>query len=297
MRPVHPPHFNPRPPHRGRHFHQCPRPQKAQISTHAPRTGGDGIGPDTYKGRYQFQPTPPAQGATKPCKAGFRRFGISTHAPRTGGDFLPPERRWAESHFNPRPPHRGRLKKSRWTMPLSVFQPTPPAQGATIPWPYNPAAYSISTHAPRTGGDGWKFRKISRNFYFNPRPPHRGRHILQVIFFWAVIFQPTPPAQGATGLAFRTVFCPLISTHAPRTGGDLMLAPWMQLTAISTHAPRTGGDGHFQSCVCVGLPFQPTPPAQGATSRCHACPRGCSHFNPRPPHRGRPEEAFKYVGA
>ena len=78
---------------------------------------------------------------------------------------------------------------------------------------------------------------------------------------------------------------------------------------ISTHAPRTGGDFIRDAVVIAFIAFQPTPPAQGATFNCsganhkviistHAPRTGgdvkkstCfieqNDFNPRPPHRGR----------
>ena len=58
--------------------------------------------------------------------------------------------------------------------------------------------YAISTHAPRTGSDG----------YIMPR--HR----------YGVKFQPTLPARGATYFARRKEGQNCISTHAPRTGSD-----------------------------------------------------------------------------
>ena len=56
-------------------------------------------------------------------------------------------------------------------------------------------------------------------------------------------FQPTPPAQGATKRAETRERTTMISTHAPRTGGDAAFPPGEDREdGISTHAPRTGGD-------------------------------------------------------
>ena len=71
------------------------------ISTHAPRTGSDGIARGTGTDVATFQPTLPARGATQPHGANAPKFGISTHAPRTGSD---PELYALLSlsrHFNP----------------------------------------------------------------------------------------------------------------------------------------------------------------------------------------------------
>ena len=102
------------------------------ISTHAPRTGSDGLLSLTVmaRGRFQptlpargatgstapsatygqFQPTLPARGATGRRAQDGRRHAISTHAPRTGSD----ETREIA------------LEDS------AAFQPTLPARGATV---------------------------------------------------------------------------------------------------------------------------------------------------------------------
>ena len=78
------------------------------ISTHAPRTGSDGIKHGKRFGQRAFQPTLPARGATPPIRGFvkalafqptlpargatrrqqliYHRLCISTHAPRTGSD-------------------------------------------------------------------------------------------------------------------------------------------------------------------------------------------------------------------
>ena len=61
-----------------------------KISTHAPHTGGDGLGRDR----------------------GLDLI-ISTHAPHTGGDMIEPSYRLVMGNFNPRPPHGGRLEHGR----------------------------------------------------------------------------------------------------------------------------------------------------------------------------------------
>ena len=79
-----------------------------KISTHAPRTGSDGIRGRKQLHQKQFQPTLPARGATPPIRGFvkalafqptlpargatrrqqliYHRLCISTHAPRTGSD-------------------------------------------------------------------------------------------------------------------------------------------------------------------------------------------------------------------
>ena len=57
-----------------------------------------------------------------------------------------------------------------------------------------------------------------------------------------------------------------ISTHAPRTGSDVVdCCPDVRPCVISTHAPRTGSDSAFAESANVSVIFQPTLPARGAT--------------------------------
>ena len=56
------------------------------ISTHAPRTGSDGSGYGELALAALFQPTLPARGATRARAVTLRQVMISTHAPRTGSD-------------------------------------------------------------------------------------------------------------------------------------------------------------------------------------------------------------------
>ena len=58
------------------------------ISTHAPRTGSDGLPSRSGWRKERFQPTLPARGATNPERGIRRSRIISTHAPRTGSDTM-----------------------------------------------------------------------------------------------------------------------------------------------------------------------------------------------------------------
>ena len=59
----------------------------------------------------------------------------------------------------------------------------------------------------------------------------------------------------------------VISIHAPREGGDDDVVFYvMPEDTISIHAPREGGDNQSFPLVGVGVGFQSTPPARGATT-------------------------------
>ena len=125
---------------------------------------------------------------------------VSTHAPRAGGDPDP----WLKGSewlmFQPTPPARGAT--ARWTPTFSVrmFQPTPPARGATITVIGDHPDYEVSTHAPRAGGDIVReaAEAVESNLMFQPTPPARGATWRRGSADRGTTFQPTPPARGAT---------------------------------------------------------------------------------------------------
>ena len=138
--------------------------------------------------------------------------------------------------------------------------------------------------------------------------PARGATLSRVRAALVEAFQPTLPARGATVLLLCC--CGLrrgISTHAPRTGSDIMANSSIDSSSISTHAPRTGSDCVCGICECVRHisthaprtgsdragafvhagrgQFQPTLPARGAT-RNNTMNSGRRKFQPTLPARG-----------
>ena len=143
-----------------------------------PREGGD----ETVKGRktkkHNFNPRPPARGATAPKDENLLNDDtFQSTPPREGGD----DGRQVQApapvgHFNPRPPARGATFNNKvkimtnlfqstppreggdvvgFVVLLSVlvFQSTPPARGATLTPSLVCGRMLISIHAPREGGD------------------------------------------------------------------------------------------------------------------------------------------------
>ena len=81
------------------------------------------------------------------------------------------------------------------------------------------------------------------------------------------LFQSTPPVWGATCQLFGVHLQGDISIHAPRVGGDLVVALAVgQHRLISIHAPRVGGDCWASTCTAGTFRFQSTPPVWGATA-------------------------------
>ena len=213
--------FQPTLPARGATVAPLQRVAHVLISTHAPRTGSDDQGADTYES-----------------------FAISTHAPRTGSDVLLCCVCRSPRHFNPRSPHgerrgdsydvheprrfqptlpaRGATRERRsdaWQLPhfnprsphgerhivdiekeiASKFQPTLPARGATRRPPMKPAQSVYfnprSPHGERRAAAAYA-DSLDRDF--NPRSPHGERLHQQSDFWLRSKFQPTLPARGAT---------------------------------------------------------------------------------------------------
>ena len=123
-------------------------------------------------------------------------------------------------HFNPRSPHGERRAADDQRVAAVGISTHAPRTGSDGFIASHKPTSLISTHAPRTGSDGLK----------SPRP-------------LSPPFQPTLPARGATSSVSSPSRMRPISTHAPRTGSDASIGTgWLVNGTISTHAPRTGSD-------------------------------------------------------
>ena len=90
----------------------------------------------------------------------------------------------------------------------------------------------------------------------------------------------------------------VISTHAPRTGGDpTYISRRGKSTNISTHAPRTGGDVYITLTTKQTENISTHAPRTGGDWDYPAFPGMTGDFNPRPPHRGRPGHAVRRKAA
>ena len=145
-------HFNPLPPHGGRHmtpdlfkvdlkFQSTPSAWRETPNT-AASTAAD-----------SFQSTPSAWRETASAECLRHCSRISIHSLRMEGDSRRGSDRRRSQYFNPLPPHGGRQDK-RWVdLVYQAFQSTPSAWRET-------AERSITWQKPT---------------YFNPLPPHGGR--------------------------------------------------------------------------------------------------------------------------
>ena len=124
----------------------------------------------------------------------------------------------------------------------------------------------ISIHAPREGGDGlsWASREPIAISIHAPR--EGGDPVISMRICGLLLFQSTPPARGAT-----YVFAPGspsfydFNPRPPRGGRLLDFLGTVLDFIISIHAPREGGDLLLCYCNSFDKRFQSTPPARGAT--------------------------------
>ena len=147
---------------------------------------------------------------------------ISIHAPREGSDGLQAGSIGQSRNFNPRSPRGERH----------------------IDLNLRCDDLHISIHAPREGSDCNSRFPQTTFFDFNPRSP-RGERLQRLPGArYAVRFQSTLPARGAT----------------------LRIGAQKRLFVISIHAPREGSDWNAVELNRNHYGFQSTLPARGATA-------------------------------
>ena len=282
--------FNPRSPHGERRHASGSAAESADFNPRSPH----GERPD-WRGRHRrcgaFQPTLPARGATAFVPRIFACGVISTHAPRTGSDGFSVCVAEPHIYFNPRSPHGERLSSTSSMSSAVVFQPTLPARGATAilrlarNWtfsfqptlpargatPNQPSAPpSFANFNPRSPHGERPFCDFSpaqaRNF--NPRSPHGERRTRWIPCPATAYFNPRSPHGERRAAAPTEKQRALISTHAPRTGSDVIPSP-ISAPNSTDFNPRSP-HGERPACPCpvlVQAGFQPTLPARGATLR------------------------------
>ena len=106
--------------------------------------------------------------------------------------------------------------------------------------------------------------------HFNPLPPHGGRLTLRLQTKFTLSFQSTPSAWRETEQCPHVSQCRGISIHSLRMEGD-------DLTAGALY-------GHYA--------FQSTPSAWRETPAHDLPGLPTTHFNPLPPHGGRPRQCW-----
>ena len=151
---------------------------KAAVSIHAPRVGRDFDGMQAAVGRFLFQFTRPAWGATEVTLSGESIQSVSIHAPRVGRDTSPQ----TVTPYRQVSIHAPRVGRDDVCENVCRF-------------------WRVSIHAPRVGRDavGPVTMKLKRVSIHAPRV---GRDYHACSFSpAAATFQFTRPAWGATSLS------------------------------------------------------------------------------------------------
>ena len=193
--------------------------------------------------------------------------GISIHAPRTGSDDCQVVRQG----------------------PLTLFQSTLPARGATHPHCGAVGTGVISIHAPRTGSDMPLADLLGQMTVFQSTLPARGAtHGGKQLVREGLHFNPRSPhgERRLAGCPCRQH--PAISIHAPRTGSDWAARQRREVKRnISIHAPRTGSDGQAGAADAAGHPISIHAPRTGSDCMSNGVNIASEDFNPRSPHGER----------
>ena len=165
---------------------------------------------------------------------------------------------------------------------------------------------------PPHGGRQSDSRRTSAILYFNPLPPHGGRRFGFCVFpgnqkfqstpsawretsCWNIMhglsaaFQSTPSAWRETTASMNAFCHSIISIHSLRMEGDPKKINDYVIIDISIHSLRMEGDIPQDREAAHGGHFNPLPPHGG---RPLPVPRKTQllHFNPLPPHGGRRSE-------
>jgi hypothetical protein len=189
-----------------------------------------------------FQSTPPCEGATISLHKAAVVSDVSIHAPVRGGDCAGPLLSKRAS-FNRA---RGRRLPGKWLRCYDMGRPR--ARGGD---PSGVEGEEVSIHAPVRGGDRSPALPLTTGQCFNPRPRARGRPLKRSYPGRIVMFQSTPPCEGATFIGRHPAVIGKCFNPRPRARGRL-IAGWLPSTTdrnVSIHAPVRGGDRQFLPMV------------------------------------------------
>ena len=235
-------HFNLRSPHGERHCIFLSYQSSMAISIHAPRTGSDRA--QRWNRLVEiFQSTLPARGATDLLVAHAMNNGFQSTLPARG----------ATATDDPD-------KQEEW-----LFQSTLPARGATQCTGSDAAGISISIHAPRTGSDRPRRRKLRDKAHFNPRSPHGERLVERIEKGERRYFNPRSPHGERHRVHHRLCVRHRFQSTLPARGAtQVRRTRWncqQNFNPRSPHGERRDITGER----LVSEEFQSTLPARGAT--------------------------------
>ena len=124
---------------------------------------------------------------------------------------------------------------------------------------------------------------------FNPLPPHGGRRRSVACLRPECHFNPLPPHGGRPVSDLGGVKTHAISIHSLRMEGDRPAGCWTIHRTSFQSTPSAWRETIYLSADLLRRLFQSTPSAWRETGLLLGDGGGNSHFNPLPPHGGRPD--------
>ena len=216
-------HFNPLPPHGGRHNLATVRCPDGNFNPLPPHGGRPPCLIDLIRG-IAFQSTPSAWRETVSSDFFQSRFHISIHSLRMEGDY---EQVYYFRHLFQISIHSLRMEGDhnifiRIRHPVGISIHSLRMEGDGFPEIHVPLPAYFNPLPPH-GGRQTSVRKNRRKFNFNPLPPHGGRPVLMRNVRSIENFNPLPPHGGRLPFSAFPFPHPLISIHSLRMEGDSRL--------------------------------------------------------------------------
>ena len=260
-------YFNPLPPHGGRHTPCQMFCDPCFISIHSLRMEGDCPSKCAGINFFHFNPLPPHGGRRARISQDTVIIRISIHSLRMEGDLANDVSNLLLRSFQSTPSAWRETERKRLSYNIDMhFNPLPPHGGRLLCFSTFFAGFYISIHSLRMEGDNLTRRFRQAVYHFNPLPPHGGRRIYISKRIHFIHFNPLPPHGGRLWTTRYYGYGDFISIHSLRMEGD---SPYFaQIPAeefISIHSLRMEGDVSIFNFNNSGR-----------------------HFNPLPPHGGRP---------
>ena len=171
--------------------------ERAEISIHAAREGGDHIADGSYTFTGTFQSTPPVKAATDAARSAVPDLG-----------------------FQSTPPVKAATEAGRAFRQAVRFQSTPPVKAATAMLAKCIAVNHISIHAAREGGDQGSLSALGSAWTFQSTPPVKAatKGILNLAYKLVISIHAAREGGDIVARFVEAEF--RISIHAAREGGD-----------------------------------------------------------------------------
>ena len=213
-------------------------------------------------------------------------YPISIHSLHTEGDLLQLRRPQWICYFNPLPPHGGRQDLRRNPRSPAAFQSTPSTRRETRA-NSSFCVIVIFQSTPSTRRETVPRCNFCRvNDYFNPLPPHGGRHASFCLSPCTDQFQSTPSTRRETSAGDVTGVKISISSHSLHTEGDLLFSALPTPCSISIHSLHTEGDKTEKQLVVDEVISIHSLHTEGDAAVLDSLD-SLRYFNPLPPHGGR----------